>query len=73
MEYIKTLLNDFLKALKSKRVVTTIVGAILTILAAKYQWIPEDRIDDIATFVAALVVGDSLRPTNPTKLESDDS
>ena len=71
MDYIKTVLNDFLTALKSKRVVTTIVGAILTILAAKYEWIPQDRIDDIATFVAALVVGDSLRPTNPSKIEDE--
>ena len=71
MDYIKTLLNDFLTALKSKRVVNTIVGAILTILAAKYEWIPQDRIDDIATFVAALVVGDSLRPTNPSKIEDE--
>lgn len=71
MDFLKTLIDDFLRALKSKRVVTTIVGAILTILAAKYQWIPEDRIDDIATFVAALVVGDSLRPTNPSKIEDE--
>jgi hypothetical protein len=68
MEYLKTVFSDFFNALKSKRVVTTISAAILTVLAAKYEWIPTDRIDDIATFVAALIVGDSLRPTNPEKL-----
>ena len=68
MEYLKTVFTDFCNALKSKRVVTTISAVILTVLAAKYEWIPTDRIDDIATFVAALIVGDSLRPTNPEKL-----
>ena len=72
MEYLKSLLGDFLNALKSKRVVTTIVGGVLTVLAAKYEWIPTDRIDDIATFIAALVVGDSLRATNPDKITQDE-
>ena len=72
MDFVKTLLDDFVNALKSKRVVTTIVGGVLSILAAKYQWIPEDRIDDIAIFISALVVGDSMRPTNPDKLQQDE-
>lgn len=72
MEYLKSLLGDFLNALKSKRVVATIVGGVLTVLAAKYEWIPTDRIDDIATFIAALVVGDSLRATNPDKITQDE-
>ena len=65
-------MNDFVTALKSKRVVSTIIGAVLTVLAAKHEWRPEDRIDDISIFIAALVIGDSMRPTNPSKLSQDD-
>jgi len=71
MEFVKSIFGDFFEALKSKRVVSTVIGAVLTVLAAKHEWIPEDRIDDIAIFIAALVVGDSLRPTNPNKVSNE--
>ena len=71
MNAIQSVIGDFLKSLKSKRVMT----GILTILfMAAYNYfnlsnygITEDTVNNVVITVAALIVGDTLRPVNPEK------
>ena len=76
MNAIQSVIGDFLKSLKSKRVVT----GILTILfMAAYNYfnlqnygVTEDTVNNLVITVAALIVGDTLRPVNPDKGASDE-
>ena len=71
MDNLKTVLKDFLLSLKSKRV----VGGILTILFMsgwsyfnlKDKGISEDTVNNLVITVAALIVGETVRPVNPQK------
>ena len=73
MEAIQNIIGDFIKSLKSKRVVT----GILTILfMAAYNYfnlgdygITEETVNGLVITVAALIVSDTLRPVNPAKVE----
>ncbi len=73
MNAIQSMLGDFLKSLKSKRVVT----GILTILfMAAYNYfdllaygVTEETVNGLVITVAALIVSDTLRPVNPEKIE----
>ena len=73
MNAIQSMLGDFLKSLKSKRVVT----GILTILfMAAYNYfnlsaygVTEETVNGLVITVAALIVSDTLRPVNPEKVE----
>ena len=75
MNAIQSMLGDFLKSLKSKRVVT----GILTILfMAAYNYfdlgrfgITEETVAGVVVTVAALLISDTVRPVNPAKLEGD--
>lgn len=71
MDHIKEVLGDFLKSLKSKRV----VSGILTILFMS-AWtyfdlerfgITEETVNNIVITVTGLVVADSLSSVNPEK------
>jgi len=75
MQAIQNLIGDFLASLKSKRVVS---GILMVLMMAAYQYfnladygITEDQVSSMCLTVVALIVGDSLRPINPAKLEDD--
>ena len=71
MNAIQQVIGDFIKSLKSKRV----ISGILTILfMAAYNYfnlseygVTEDTVNNLVITVAALIVGDTLRPVNPQK------
>ncbi len=71
MNAIQQVIGDFIKSLKSKRV----ISGILTILfMAAYNYfklseygVTEDTVNNLVITVAALIVGDTLRPVNPNK------
>jgi len=74
VQAIQNIIGDFIKSLKSKRVVT----GILTILfMAAYNYfglgaygITEETVNGLVITVAALIVSDTLRPVNPEKVEA---
>jgi len=75
MQAIQNIIGDFLTSLKSKRVVS---GILLVLMMAAYQYfnlaeygISEEQVNSMCLTIAALIVGDSLRPVNPSKLEDD--
>ena len=75
MQAIQNLIGDFLASLKSKRVVS---GILMVLMMAAYNYfnladygITEDQVSSMCLTVVALIVGDSLRPINPAKLEDD--
>lgn len=75
MNAIQTMLGDFLKSLRSKRVIS---GILLVLMMAAYNYfnlndygISEEQVNSMCLTIAALIVGDSLRPVNPSKLEDD--
>ena len=73
MNAIQSMLGDFLKSLKSKRVVTGILSIIF--LAAHQYWsledygITEETVQGLVITIATLIVSDTIRPFNPEKLE----
>jgi len=75
MTAIQNIIGDFLASLKSKRVVS---GILMVLMMAAYNYfnladygITEDQVSSMCLTVVALIVGDSLRPINPAKLEDD--
>ena len=71
MNNITSVIGDFLKSLKSKRVLT---GILTIVFMAAYNYfnlsnygITEDTVNNVVITVAALIVGDTLRPVNPEK------
>ena len=75
MTAIQNIIGDFLASLKSKRVVS---GILMVLMMAAYQYfnlaeygISEEQVNSICLTIAALIVGDSIRAVNPTKLEND--
>ena len=72
MSYIKSLLGDLRNSAASKRV----MGATLTafFLSMAEEWgINSDVAMSIAGIAIALIVGDSLRPVNPEKINGSSS
>jgi hypothetical protein len=73
MQAIQNIIGDFLKSLKSKRVVT---GILTIIFMAAYNYfdlsaygVTEETVNGLVITVAALIVSDTLRPVNPEKVE----
>ena len=73
MQAIQNIIGDFIKSLKSKRVVT---GILTIIFMAAYNYfdlvaygVTEETVNGLVITVAALIVSDTLRPVNPEKVE----
>jgi len=73
MQAIQNIIGDFIKSLKSKRVVT---GVLTILFMAAYNYfnlsdygVTEETVTGLVITVAALIVSDTLRPVNPSKVE----
>ena len=71
MNAITSIIGDFIKSLKSKRVET---GILTIVFMAAYNYfnlaevgVSEDTLNNLVIKVAALIVGDTIRPVNPEK------
>lgn len=76
MNNITSVIGDFLESLKSKRVITGIL-TIVFMAAGNYfilaeVGVSEDTVNNLVITVAALIVGDTIRPVNPEKGGSDE-
>ena len=76
MNNITSVIGDFLKSLKSKRVIT---GILTIVFMAAYNYfnlaevgVAEDTVNNLVITVAALIVGDTIRPVNPEKGDSNE-
>ena len=63
-----TLVKDILEALKSKRVILGIVTAAIIGGNTVLNLMDDDTLMKLTGVAAALIVGDSLRATNPQKV-----
>ena len=73
MQAIQNIIGDFIRSLRSKRVVT---GILTIIFMAAYSYfdlaaygVTEETVNGLVITVAALIVSDTLRPVNPEKVE----
>ena len=62
-----TLVKDILDALKSKRVILGIVTAAIIGVNTELSLMDDETLMKLTGVAAALIVGDSLRATNPQK------
>ena len=62
-----TLVKDILEALKSKRVILGIVTAAIIGVNNELNLMDDETLMKLTGVAAALIVGDSLRATNPQK------
>lgn len=62
-----TLVKDILEALKSKRVILGIVTAAIIGVNTELNLMDDETLMKLTGVAAALIVGDSLRATNPQK------
>tara|TARA_Y100000361_G_scaffold149756_1_gene164461 strand:+ start:260 stop:460 length:201 start_codon:yes stop_codon:yes gene_type:complete len=62
-----SLLKDILEALKSKRVILGIVTAAIIGVNTELNLMDDETLMKLTGVAAALIVGDSLRATNPQK------
>tara|TARA_B100000519_G_scaffold154066_1_gene135200 strand:+ start:462 stop:662 length:201 start_codon:yes stop_codon:yes gene_type:complete len=63
-----TLVKDILEALKSKRVILGIVTAAIIGVNTELNLMDDETLMKLTGVAAALIVGDSLRATNPQKV-----
>jgi undecaprenyl pyrophosphate phosphatase UppP len=62
-----TLVKDILEALKSKRVILGVVTAAIIGVNTELNLMDDETLMKLTGVAAALIVGDSLRATNPQK------
>ena len=62
-----SLLKDIIEALKSKRVILGIVTAAIIGVNTELSLMDDETLMKLTGVAAALIVGDSLRATNPQK------
>jgi hypothetical protein len=62
-----SLLKDIIEALKSKRVILGIVTAAIIGVNTELALMDDETLMKLTGVAAALIVGDSLRSTNPQK------
>ena len=67
---MKTVRTFIVALAESKRVQATIVTAIMTIANRYAAVLDETTVNQIIVLIASLVVGDSLRPTDPKKVST---
>jgi len=63
-----SLVKDILEALKSKRVILGIVTAAIIGVNTELNLMDDETLMKLTGVAAALIVGDSLRATNPQKV-----
>ncbi len=62
-----SVVKDIINALKSKRVILAAVTAVIIAVNQQLHLLDEEMVTKITALAASIIVGDSLRPTNPTK------
>lgn len=62
-----SLVKDIIEALKSKRVILGIVTAAIIGVNTELNLMDDETLMKLTGVAAALIVGDSLRATNPQK------
>ncbi|WP_348701146.1 hypothetical protein [uncultured Limnobacter sp.] len=62
-----SLLKDIIEALKSKRVILGVVTAAIIGVNTELNLMDDETLMKLTGVAAALIVGDSLRATNPQK------
>lgn len=62
-----SLVKDILEALKSKRVILGVVTAAIIGVNTELNLMDDETLMKLTGVAAALIVGDSLRATNPQK------
>lgn len=62
-----TIIQDVIKALKSKRVLLAIITAAVVSVNGELALFDDEMLTKITALAGAIIVGDSLRPTNPAK------
>lgn len=62
-----SLVKDIIEALKSKRVILGIVTAAIIGVNTELSLMDDETLIKLTGVAAALIVGDSLRATNPQK------
>ena len=68
LDNIKKKLSDWLTSADSKRLVSTVVTAVIVTAGTFNGWLTEDQAQNIAGLVIAAIIGDSYRPMNPAKV-----
>jgi hypothetical protein len=69
LDNIKSKFSDWLASADSKRLVATVLTAVVVTVGTFNNWLTEDQAQNIAGLVIAAILGDSYRPMNPSKLE----
>ena len=62
-----TIITDVIKARKSKRVLLAIITAAVVSVNGELALFDDEMLTKITALAGAIIVGDSLRPTNPAK------
>ena len=66
---IKKKLSDWASSTDSKRLLATIITAVVVTAGTYNGWLTEVQAQNIAGLVIAAILGDSYRPMNPEKIE----
>ena len=69
LDNVKAKFKDWLASADSKRLVATVITAVVVTAGTFNGWLTEDQAQNIAGLVIAAVLGDSYRPMNPAKIE----
>lgn len=69
LDNIKSKFSDWLASADSKRLIATVLTAVVVTVGTFNNWLTEDQAQNIAGLVIAAILGDSYRPMNPSKLE----
>ncbi len=70
---LKTRIADWCKSASSKRLQAAIITSIFTTIGTQTGWLSETQALSISGMVIAVIVGDSYRPINPSKVSDDGS
>ena len=62
-----SLVSDFIAALKSKRVILATVTAAIVAVNSELEWFSAETLNRLTAIAGSLILGDSLRGTNPDK------
>ena len=65
---IKSTLSDWIQSTSSKRLFAGIITAVFVTIASNSGYLSEDQAYRISGIVIALIIGDSYRPINPSKV-----
>lgn len=69
LDNVKAKFKDWMASANSKRLLATVITAVIVTAGTFNGWLTEDQAQNIAGLVIAAVLGDSYRPMNPEKIE----